>query len=67
MGGSVKGDGLKGGTDQGRSTWEAVNGRVSETQSDHLPNSPPIPLDEDNGNVGDLQYIFLARATTPYF
>ena len=39
-------------------TWEAeVNDRMSETPSDHLPNSPPIQLDEEDGNVGNQEYV----------
>ena len=50
----AKGDALEGGTNQGRLTWEAnINDQVSETPSNHLPNFLPIPLDKDDGNVGD--------------
>lgn len=54
MGGYAKRDGLECGTDFGQSTWEEdVNDRVSETPSNHLPNSPSILLDEDDDNVDD--------------
>lgn len=60
MGGSAKGDGLEGGMDQGRSTWQedtGTNERVQETQRDRLPSSPPIAVDEDDGDVGDPEHV----------
>ena len=64
----AKGDALEGGTNQGRLTWEAnINDQVSETPSNHLPNFLPIPLDKDDGNVGDQEYVTLPLASASHF